>query len=266
MSAAGREDLQAVFGEHPWGLCPFDAVQSHLLPVRSVSRLPEQPKSIFVVLFPYLLEEDVYTDPRLSRYAVPKDYHLLCTEKLSAMCSQLQTMFSENRFVAFADASPVPEVYAAACAGLGVVGKNGLLLTEQYGSWVFIGEIVTDLALPCNAMPPQECCGCNACVSACPTGALSATGFCAERCLSHISQKRKLTQSDILLLRENTVLWGCDRCQLACPQNKKAHVSFDDSFRNSAKSTVTENDPQRAYAWRGDAILRNLALLEPEKE
>lgn len=266
MSFVGREDLQTVFGAYPWGICPFSAVQPHLLPVRSRQMLPEDAKSIFVVLFPYLLHADAYTDQRLSRYAVPADYHVLCGERLDVMCARLQTMFPANRFVRFVDASPVPEVFAAACAGLGAIGKNGLLLTEDYGSWVFIGTVVTDLCVPCEAATPAACNGCNACIAACPTGALQEKGLCREKCLSHISQKRKLTDSDISLLRAHTVLWGCDRCQTACPQNRRAKITFDETMHSTASCRLDANDPLRAYAWRGDAVFRNRTLLETESE
>lgn len=266
MNTVGREALQAVFGEYPWGICPFSAVQEKLLAVRSVSALPEGAKSIFVVLFPYLLDENAYTDSRLSRYAVSADYHGLCGERLREICQRLQALFPENRFVGFTDSSPIPEVYAAAAAGLGTVGKNGLLLTKEYGSWVFIGEIVTDLAVPASVDAPQGCIGCNACIRACPTGALQADGLQRELCLSHISQKKKLTDSDVRLLRLYDVLWGCDRCQLACPQNLDAKITFDRSFHATANGTLAAEYEDRAYAWRGDAVLRNAALLQTEKE
>lgn len=262
MNTVGRESLQALFGELPWGVCPFAQVKDRLLNVRSKERIPENAQSVLVFLFPYLLEEEIYTDPRLSRFAVPADYHIVCGEVLQQCCERLAQAFPENRFVYFADASPIPEVAAAAAAGLGAVGKNGLLLTEQYGSWVFVGEIVTDLAVQTEAASVKTCVGCDACLRACPTGALSEDGFHTERCLSHVSQKKKLTDSEMQLLKKNNTLWGCDRCQTACPYNSNARTTFLERFRTTTQTVLTRTDPERVYTWRGEAIFRNLSLLE----
>ena len=75
------------------------------------------------------------------------DYHLIAGEYLQRFCEALRQQFPNNRFEPFTDNSPVPEVRSALLAGLGRRGKNGLLLHPDYGSYVFIGEVVTDLAL-----------------------------------------------------------------------------------------------------------------------
>lgn len=262
MSTVGRQDLHPFFENLEWGVCPFSAVEPYLLQVRSKNRIPENAQSVIVFAFPYLLEEEIYTDARLSRFAVPADYHILCGEVLQQCCERLQEAFPDCRFAHFADASPIPEVSAAAAAGLGVVGKNGLLLTEKYGSWVFLGEIVTDLVVQCDAEPKKLCIGCDKCLRTCPTGALSEDGFCLEKCLSHISQKKKLSEDEIKLLKENNTLWGCDRCQTACPYNSNAQTTFMQRFRATAQTVLTHDDPERVYTWRGEAIFRNLSLLE----
>lgn len=262
MSALCRDDLQPFFDDSLWNVIPFSAVQNSLLPVRSASRLPQDAKSVIVMLFPYLLEEEYYKNSRLSRFCIPADYHLLCGQMLQEQCDRLQAAFPQNRFASFVDASPIPEVFAAACAGLGVVGKNGLLIHEKYGSWVFIGEIVTDLAIGCEVQPVGSCIGCDACLHACPTGALQNGVVHTDRCLSHISQKKKLTEEDAQLLKENNTLWGCDRCQTACPMNRRAAPTKYDIFRTTACSVPVENDADRAYAWRKNAVFRNLELLK----
>ena len=262
MKTVSREDLQPILDGLVWGVCPFENVKDHLLDVRSKSRIPEHAKSILIFLFPYLLEDEIYTDPRLSRFAVPADYHVICAEVLQQCCEKLSNAFPENRFAHFADASPIPEVSVAAAAGLGVIGKNGLLLSETYGSWVFLGEIVTDLEVQAPQTERKGCIGCDKCIRACPTGALSEDGFHLEKCLSHISQKKKINEDEIKLLKENNTLWGCDRCQTACPLNNDAAPTFMERFRATAQTLLTRNDPERVYAWRGEAIFRNLELLE----
>ncbi len=266
MSTVGREALQEYLQDTIWGVCPFEAVREYLLPVRSRARIPENAKSILVFVFPYLLEEEIYTDARLSRFAVPADYHILCGEVLQQCCERLSQGYPDHTFVHFADASPIPEVSAAVAAGLGAVGKNGLLLTEKYGSWVFLGEIVTDLDVQCEASPHRVCIGCDRCIRACPTGALTENGFHLEKCLSHISQKKKLSEEEIKLLKENNTLWGCDRCQTACPYNSNAQTTFMERFRATAQTMLTRDDPERVYMWRGEAIFRNLELLEDDNK
>lgn len=266
MNAVKKDELQPVFGSLPWGVCPFSAVEKQLLNVRSANRLPDGAKSVLTVLFPYLLEEKYYTDARLSRYAVPADYHVVCGEILENICCLLSQKYPENRFVPFVDASPIPEVQAACFSGLGIKGKNGLLIHKEYGSWVFIGEIVTDLTIEYAPIAVRSCIGCLACVRACPTGALTQDGHNAQRCLSHISQKKKLTAEDELLLQEHNCLWGCDRCQTVCPMNANAKTTPISAFRDTASALTREIEPPRAYAWRKDAIFRNLSLLDKYTE
>ena len=113
-----------------------------LLPCRAAERLPENAKSVIVCVFPYYTEDD---GPRnISRYAAVPDYHRVAGELLERACQELSGMFP-NTFVSFADNSPIREVDAALRAGHGVLGKNSLLIHPVYGSWVFLGAIVTDM-------------------------------------------------------------------------------------------------------------------------
>ena len=107
------------------------------------------------------MEEAAYQGGNLSRYAAVGDYHEIVPQYLKRAVSALEQAFPEEAFVPFTDNSPIPEVRAAALAGLGRIGQNGLLIHERYGSWVFIGEIVT--TLPIDAPPHQirPCIGCG---------------------------------------------------------------------------------------------------------
>ena len=95
MTKTGRSDLQPIFGTLEWGVCPFSAIEASLLPVRSKGRLPANAKSVIVVAFPYLLEEEIYKNSRLSRFAVPADYHIVCGEILQQCCEHLQQAFRQ---------------------------------------------------------------------------------------------------------------------------------------------------------------------------
>lgn len=100
-------------------------------------------------------------------------------------------MYNGDVFIPFVDSSPVAEVRAASLAGLGDIGMNGQLLNETYGSYCFIGEIVTTADFPAAGRKANPLCThCGRCAAACPTGALSQEGFNREKCRSHITQKK----------------------------------------------------------------------------
>jgi epoxyqueuosine reductase QueG len=227
-----------------------------------------EPKAALFFLVPYYFGEQ---DSNLSLYAVSKDYHLY----FDSLFKRFSQYFSldESRFKGFSDSSPVDEVKAAAALGLGVLGDNGLLINEKYGSYVFIGEMFFSF-VPEGVIPEREdktkhCLHCSLCKSSCPSGAL--TNGDKNKCLSCLSQKKKLSVEEEELLKKNGVIWGCDICQKKCPLNSKAQttpVLFFHEDRIGLIDIETVNNllredlfAQRAYSWRGkDVILRNLNL------
>ena len=242
------------------GFCPFSYVEQHLLPCRALGRLPKNAQTVVMMAFPYRVLDK---PPRyLSRYAAVPDYHAVLAPVLSRACEKLSALFPENTFVSFQDNSPIPEVHTAAAAGLGVVGKNGLLITKKYGSWVFLGEIVTDLPVFCE---PRvfSCLACNACLTACPK---KNTGM---DCLSAVTQKKgDLTEAEQNALVENGLLWGCDRCADVCPMNRGVQIKPFAGFREGYRETYTpgESAEGRPYAWRGkQPISRNAELLQKKE-
>ena len=251
-----------------WGVCDFVPFRDHILSCRAASRIPQDAKSILVALFPYYLGEEAYTDSNISRYAVVPDYNDFMQLFLQQAAQQLADVYPGERFEAFCGNSPLPEVYAAVRAGLGTRGKNGLLLTERYGSWVFIGEIVSTKAFPAAKRELQLCNGCDLCIRACPTGALREDSFHADLCLSAITQQKKpLTPQQEALIRKTGCAWGCDICQKACPKNKGAQKTEIRLFLEGAKLRAEHGDDLegRAYGWRGAKVIeRNLSLLDNE--
>lgn len=215
------------------------------------------------------------TKRNISLYATPRDYHIFFKEFSARVTKKLAEAFPNNKFAGFADHSPIAEIKAAAEAGLGIIGKNGLLITEKYSSLVFIGEIITDMKIECRAGEIKHCEDCGACLRACP-------GFKDgkfEFCLSEISQRKgELTADELKMLRENGTAWGCDICQLACPHTKRAikegHFTKIKFFRGNLTPFLTSSGvknmtdaefAERAYSWRGRAVItRNLENLEKE--
>ena len=180
---------------------------------------------------------------------------------------------------------PCPNGSAPRLAGLGILGRHGLVIVPPYGSWVFLGTILTDLPLPSASTPAPDCPGCNACIRACPSGALTEAGCDIKRCLSDLTQKKgTLTEEQEAQLQAHPLIWGCDFCQLACPYNRDAQPSPLPELTGQAAETpylpsLSSEDLEgltnrtfraafgnRAFAWRGPAVLRrNLAWKDEKK-
>lgn len=250
----------------PWGVLPFSQAK---LPFQTRNRacLPENPRTVIVLSFPYLFDRRA---GNLSKYARGEDYHRVAARIFSGILSALSCAYPAGQFAAFADNSPFDEVDLAVKAGLGVRGKNTLLISPEYGSYLFLGEIVTDLALCEQAAPqsPAVCIGCGRCAQHCPGGAIGPGGVDASRCLSAVTQKKgMLTREEEALLRKSGMAWGCDICQDVCPMNREAKKTALSAFREDTLYTLTEeivsgNIKNRAFSWRGKGVLRrNLAVL-----
>lgn len=245
------------------GFCAFDEIKDNLIECRAKIRIPQNAKTVIVCVFPYKVKDEkpLY----LSRYAAVPDYHTVCGNFLKNVCMCLKEKYPQNEFEYFCDNSPIPEVYAAATAGLGVKGDNGLLITKRYGSFVFLGEIVTDLCVDCKSAY-SECVHCGKCKSVCPVNLNKA------ECLSNTSQKKQVTDRELQLLKQYGILWGCDICQNVCPMNKNAENTyiqeFIDGYRN--RYILGEDTANRPYTWRGEGVIKrnygNLTELECKSE
>lgn len=256
----------------PFGICRFEQVQP-CLPCRAMQRIPQGAQSVLVCLFPYYT--GAHCERNISRYAMVTDYHQIAGEYLERMCRALRERFPGYQFEHFTDNSPIREVTAAFLAGLGRLGKNGLLLHPQYGSYIFIGEIVTDLDLQADQpLVPPSCSNCGKCVRACPQGALQEDGSVyLERCRSHITQKKgELSDWERQQIRQGGLVWGCDICNDVCPCNRQPQLTPVPEFLQSAVAVMDEQNAQqllktRAYNYRGrNTILRNIKIVQEEKD
>ena len=182
----------------------------------------------------------------------------------------------DHHFIPGADNNPVPELAAAELAGVGWRGRHGLRIVPPYGSYVFLGTILTDLDLSQTGPSPGTLCGahCRACQKACPTGALTDTGCDLSKCLSELTQKKGDLPPEVAAqITHSPTVWGCDLCQRACPHNQNAVLTPLPEFREDLLPSLTLEDLEglsnkafrrqyaaRAFSWRGIAPLkRNLA-------
>lgn len=257
-----------------WGIASFDNVKTELLECNAKKRLPEKAKSIISAVFPYYTK---HAAGEISRYAAAADYHIIAPRMLNNACEKLRGAFEGYSFEPFCDSSPIPEVKAACLAGLGVLGKNGLLITPAYGSFVFIGEIVTDLFLPQKNKCAGHCMSCGLCAAACPSGCIADSKVDCSRCVSHISQKKgELTPEEQALLIKASTIWGCDICQNVCPHNKNLKETYIDEFKTDFVDSLDAEEIEDvnfkkkykgyAFMWRGKNVLkRNVSILHNSK-
>jgi epoxyqueuosine reductase len=167
----------------------------------------------------------------VSRYALGRDYHKVLRARLAQLVARIRAEVGEFGHRVFTDSAPVLEVALAAKAGLGWRGKHTLLLTRTMGSYFFLGEIYTDLPLPATPEVSAHCGTCDACIAACPTGAIVAPyELDARRCISYLTiELPGAIPEDLRPLIGNRV-YGCDDCQLACPWNRFAAVAAEPDF------------------------------------
>lgn len=260
--------LDDIFCGLPYGFSAFSAVKDRLIECRAKARLPEGTQTVISVLFPYYLGEEYYKNANVSRYAVSADYHLITGAIMERIVSALKEAYPENEFAYFVDNSPFPEVRCAVNAGLGVLGRNNLFISPEYGSWVFLGEVATDRYFEPAAPKQSFCIGCSECEKKCPVGAVTGEGILKEKCLSFLSQKKgDLPPEVIEKMAEYNCAWGCDICQKVCPMNLHAKLTPIEAFFETARPYVTQEDEVegRAFAWRGKQVIeRNLKAIRKE--
>lgn len=177
--------------------------------------------------------------PKISRYALGIDYHVVVKDMLFNLLELIRIEFGNVTGRAFVDSAPVLERAWAEKAGLGWIGKNGLLITQKLGSYVFIGELIVDLEIePSNAIAPNRCGTCTKCVDACPTGAIVVPKVVdARKCISYltIEKKSSLTEEEKNVL--NGWCFGCDICQEICPWNAKKKETTNERLKILPKIT-----------------------------
>ena len=253
---------------YEWGSCAYAQLEPHLLSCRNRWRIPPHAHTVLCALFPYRVP---VREHNISRYAIPPDYHHIVLPMLQRVVSRLERAFPGYAFAAFSDNSPIPEVRAASLSGLGCVGDHGPLIHPVYGSWVFIGEVVTDLPLSVPFRETAGCLHCGACAKRCPGQALQAGNLEQSRCLSHITQKKgQLSPEEQELLLRGELAWGCDLCQEVCPMNKNARPMGMQVFQEGCIPVIAPGQAAslsgRAFQWRPAAVIeRNLEWMEKKE-
>jgi epoxyqueuosine reductase len=160
---------------------------------------------------------------KISRYAWGRDYHRVLTRRLKAFSTWLNAQGEDIRTRYYVDTGPVQDKVWAERAGLGWIGKHSNLISRDYGSWLFLGEILTNLELRPDAPHAQHCGTCTRCLEACPTQAITEPFVVdANRCIAyHTIENRADTLPKEMASNLQGWVAGCDICQDVCPWNQR---------------------------------------------
>lgn len=241
----------------------------------------EDAKTIISIAFPYRCEENV-VDNGFSTYTKRYDYHRVVKGYLDQICQFIESQ--GGKAAGLVDSNALPERYLAYLAGNGFIGRNNLLITEEYGSYVFLGEIITDLDIVCEEKRRfeeigeyKECGTCQRCYHKCPSKSINGARINPNICLSYITQKKAITDKEMALLKGN--VFGCDFCQLSCPYNERAVLSplqeFSvlsymeegaETFANMDNKYFKEKISMTSCGWRGKNVLKRNAIIRLARE
>jgi len=173
----------------------------------------------------------------ISRYAfLQRDYHDVLLPKLREMEKKFivrceQTGLGTPRTWCYVDTGPVIERIFAKYAGIGWIGKNTCVINQQLGSWLFLGVMLTSLAVPPELPPADRCGSCTRCLDACPTNAFPAPyQLDATRCISYLTIEKRGAIPEELRPGIGRQVFGCDICQDVCPWNRQAPIASEPAF------------------------------------
>jgi epoxyqueuosine reductase len=172
---------------------------------------------------------------RVALYAHGRDYHIVLRRMLGELEERLRSIFPGMRACAAVDTEPISERDLAIRAGIGWLGKNTCVISPAYGSWIFLGELITDLELHPDTPLETVCGGCTRCIDSCPTGALEPFALDARQCISYLTIEKRGDIPAGFHPAMGDRLFGCDECQKACPFNDRAKESvvFGGDDRNA---------------------------------
>jgi epoxyqueuosine reductase len=201
----------------------------------------------------------VLQDPALaylSRYALGRDYHKMLRKRLQKLADRIAAQTGPFGYRVFTDSAPVLEKALAQKAGLGWIGKHTNLINEQAGSWFFLGELYTNLPLPADSSAENHCGSCQACIDACPTGAIVAPyELDARLCISYLTiELRGSIPEELRPLIGNRV-YGCDDCQLVCPWNRFSSPTNETDFH--PRHRLDSDSLVHLFQWEQDDFERN---------
>ncbi|NNK81819.1 MAG: tRNA epoxyqueuosine(34) reductase QueG [Flavobacteriaceae bacterium] len=201
------------------------------------TKLVEGSKSVISLLlnyYPALTQRK--NSYKISKYAYGTDYHFVIKDKLKTLLNTIQEQIGEINGRAFVDSAPVLDKAWAAKSGLGWIGKNANLITQQVGSFYFIAELIIDLDLEYDLPTTDHCGSCTACIDACPTQAIVEPYVVdGSKCISYFTIELKDNIPTEFKDNFDDWMFGCDVCQDVCPWNRFSKSHNEPLFNPSSK-------------------------------
>lgn len=244
--------------------------------------LMEDPRSIIAiaVAYPSKLRDAPKSEPGarrgiLSRSAWGRDYHHVLKDRLERLEAWLRERAPELRALAMTDTGALVDRAVAERAGIGWSGKNCSIITPEFGSWVYLGEMITNLPLPPDQPVTEMCDECTKCIDACPTGALVGPGeLNAQACVSFLTQTKGFL-TDEQMRKIGNRLYGCDTCQIVCPVNRGKDWTHHEELKpdpeivkpllmpllRMSNREFKERFGASAAAWRGKKPIQRNAVI-----
>ena len=244
---------------------------------KSAANLLENAKSVICLAINYYHDQPPLPKGhgRIARYAYGRDYHKILKSKLKKIETYLQETF-DAKTLSYTDTGPILERTLAEQVGLGFIGRNSCLITKEFGSWVLLSEIITDLELSPSSIERQRglsCGTCTRCIDACPTNAITKdpktgrTQIDSNKCISYLTIEHKgpIPLELATKIKPTHRLYGCDICQEVCPHNCRAKQTTHKEFLDPkiagdsldlAKLKKIKTDDQYLKAFAGSPLMR----------
>lgn len=244
-----------------------------------IKTLP-QAKSIITIGISYncddcLLEKEPrFSKGKLSKSSWGIDYHFILREKLEELVQEIRKV-KDFQYKAFVDTGPLVDREVAKRAGIGWYGKNSSIINDEFGSFIFIGYIITDLEIIADNVVNNHCGSCMLCIDACPTGAIGDDNrINAKKCISYLTQTKERIPYE-LRDKMGVKIYGCDTCQNCCPKNKEVSGAKNESFASLitngeidlhellqiSNREFKERYGQISASWRGKNVLRRNSII-----
>lgn len=229
------------------------------------------------VAYPHKLKQQpqktVYKRGKFTPNSWGLDYHYVLQDKLDRLAKGIEELTADFEYKGMVDTGALVDTAVAQRAGIGFIGKNGLVISKEFGSYMFLGELITNLDIEPDQPVDYGCGDCNRCVTACPTSCLIGDGSMnAKRCLSFQTQDKGVMDMEFRK-KIKTVIYGCDICQICCPYNKgldnplATEIDPDLShpellpFLELSNGQFKEKFGHVAGSWRGKNILQRNAII-----